>query len=362
MRVLNAVCTQELIQQAHEQDTDDSYTSSVSIPLLFYDWRGEERAEKPIKAPAAAKSVEEIHNWFSYYLLGKDFDEDQATALKVTNASALWGAFVDGKLTYEYSELVRQRFGEAVLPAISYLLENFLPYRRYITELRTVENDCLDSGDVGAYALSMLRFGFSLSPDAIRPGVDAKLHDVIQRIEEIKVEKLDELLREDIGMRGIVYAFGSLFRAIRPNNWLEYAVWFTDAVNMAVEGGWLTKRGTVAARHLHQIAMDQNGSIINYRLEHAGSSLGAYVEMLVFSYANLRKWEVDWDQIRDDTLTRLRGTLLRGYKKEVRLELKEYDEFKEGGTPLTEAVRKEAEKRVRVHMRRLENALSKTVD
>ena len=73
-------------------------------------------------------------------------------------------------------------------------------------------------------------------------------------------------------------------------------------------------------------------------------------------------WEVDWDHIRDDTLTRLRGTLLRGYKKEVRLELKEYDEFKEGNTPLTEAVRKEAEKRVRVHMRRLENALSKTVD
>lgn len=355
---INAVCTQELIQHSHDNDTKRRPVTST-VPLLFYDWRGEERAGRPVDAPVSIKTVKEIHNWFATYILNDDFQDEQKVALKVVPDNPLNGAYADRKLTYDYSQLARDQFKAVLLPAITHLLENFTPYQNYIADLRRLERQCLRRGDIGSYAISQLRFGSSLAPDPIRPQVNAMVQDFEQRVAEFKKAQIGDLLLDDVGMRGIVSGFGTLFRSLGPpENWLDYATWFTAAINSAFEAGWFDKDGRLAKPHLRHVAVDQNGYTINYRLDHAPAALGAYVEMLVLTYGDLDAWgNIDLDPVRDNALSRLRSTLLRGYKKEVRLILREKDEFRDGGRPLTRAVEKEAQKRVNRRIRRFEQKL-----
>ncbi|MXY52903.1 MAG: hypothetical protein F4Y86_10325 [Gammaproteobacteria bacterium] len=354
---INAVCTQELIEHSHRIDAEGE--SRRTVPLLFYDWRGEERDGRPISSPVAMKSVEEINNWFHYYILGEDLSPAQKVALKVTPATSLNGAFVDQRLNYQYSNLAREQFRTTVLPAVTFFLENFKPYSDYIGHIRKMEKDCTDGDDIGSYALSRLRFGTILAPDPILAAVDERVREVVAAVDSIKNSSFGRLLREDIGMRGIVCAFGSLFEALGPpGDWLAYAKWFTKATNAAYSAGLLTVENRQTRRLLHQIAIGHNDDTINYRLGDAESALGAYVELLVYVYGDdVEDFEEYWDQIWDSAFSRLLATLTRGYKKEVRLELKEKEEYRDGGKKLTEAVKKEAEKRARRHVGRLEKAL-----
>ena len=269
------------------------------------------------------------------------------------------GAFVDGQLNYDYARLTRMQFQEVLLPAMTFVLENFRPYKDYIDHIRKLERDCRSEGDIGSYALAVLRFGTSLAPDPIKGAVDSKFREIVGDVDVIKRACIIQLLREDIGMRGVISAFGTLFRAIKPQEgWLVYAKWFTAAVNQAYEEKWLSLDVRQTRRHLHQIVIDHNDATINYRLQDADDALGAYVVLLVWIYSDdVEEWNVDWDEIWDNAVTGLRRTLLRGYKKEARLELKEKEEFRDGGKPLTEAVNKEAAKRVSRHVKRLEKAL-----
>ena len=354
---INHVCTQELIEHSHRIDAEGQ--NRRTVPLLFYDWRGEERDGRPINSPVAVKSVEEIDNWFRYYILGDDLTPAQKIALKVTPATPLNRAFVDEALNYQYSEMAREQFCATILPAVTFFLENFKPYSDYISHIRKMEMECIDGDDIGSFALSRLRFGTSLAPDPILEAVDERVREIVGKVDDIKRSSFGELLRDDIGMRGIVCAFGSLFEALGPpEDWLVYAKWFTKAVNQAYDAGYLTIEDSQTKRLLHQIAVGHNDDTINYRLEHAESALGAYVELLVYAYCDdVDEYEGYWDQIWDSAFSRLRSTLTRGYKKEVRLVLKEKEEYRDGGKQLTEAVRKEAEKRAKRHIVRLEKAL-----
>ena len=154
---VNSVCVQELVQHSHEADTRTD-SQKRGVPLLFYDWRGEERDGRPVSSPVAVKSVEEVHNWFSHYILGADFQPAQKEALRVTPVNDLNGAFVDGQLNYDYARLTRRQFQEVLLPAMTFVLENFKPYKDYIDHIRKLERDCRSEGDIGSYALALLRF------------------------------------------------------------------------------------------------------------------------------------------------------------------------------------------------------------
>ena len=91
---VNSVCTQELVQLSHENDLVPSDQREPGrLPLLFFDWRGEESEKRRVHAPAAVKNIEEIHDWFEYYILGEDFSDDQEVALGVDPTHQLHDAF-----------------------------------------------------------------------------------------------------------------------------------------------------------------------------------------------------------------------------------------------------------------------------
>ena len=360
---VNSVCTQELIQLAHQNDlTPGDERDRRRLPLLCYEWRGEESEKQRVHAPAALKTVEEIFHWFEYYVLGEDFTDHQETALGVDPGQPLHSTFHTKKLSHSDSKLVRELAHETILPALCYLLENFLPYRSYVSALRELEQQYEQDSqsDLGRHAFHELRFGTNLAPEANRPEVEKLLIGVKAKIADAKEKHLHTPIDLDIGMRGVVCAFGTLRYSFGNPEWMEYSKWFVDALNRVYDQGWLDLRPHAKRRHfLRHVAEDHSEDIINYRLIDADAALGAYLQLLVVAHGQQvpEGWIDDGRVLKEELLEKLTARVVRGFRKEVRPKLR--PSFPDGGTPLTDAVNQEAEKLARRHIRRLERELEK---
>ncbi len=360
-RSVNCVASQELLERAHANDLRSGPDRRrESVPLLFFDWRGHEQGGQPVMAKAAVKSIVEIRSWFESYVLGEDFCEFQQETLDIGNAPReLRSAFRREMLTFEASRQMRERLGEKVLPALAHLLETFEPYRRYIEALRDLEDKYYRGSDLQHHAFDSLRFGNSYAIEANQVQVAELAHSLEVEIEKLRRDCLPPWLREDIGARGVVWAFGHLVWQFGVRDWMEYATWFTENLNFAFLEGWLdTRPRRKGSHHLRHVTQDHNGNVTNYRLEHAGKALGAYVALLVGAYgAPPEHWQAGWPSLREALLVALEKTLVRGYKKEVRPGLKET--YPAGGRDLTDAVNAEAEKLAGRQIRRFYGALAK---
>ena len=366
---VNALCTQELLERSHSNDLmpHESRDSSV-LPLLFFDWRGEERDQKRIQAPAAVKSVEEIYEWFRYYILGEDYSETQEMALGMNPTHPLHAWFYDNrrnntrKLDHAASQGFRDLVNEEVLPAVTHVLENFIPFRSYAGDLRALENEYNGKSDFARHAFYELRFGTNPAMDANKQDVERILIDLKEEIDERKRKHLSEPFNRDIGMRGVMFAFGHLRGWLGKPTWGEYARWFRRALNGAYTAGWFDLDRLPGRDHLVQVAKDHNDAIINYRLHQVDDAIGAFVSLVVATFgAPLpAAWAKDEPAAREDCLERLEGVLRRGYKKQVRPVLK--DDHPDGGKKLTDAVNVEAAKLAGRHIRRIEQALRKVAE
>ena len=347
---VNSVVTQELVQIAHKNDLSAD-RKEHQVPLLFYDWRGEQSEVQGSQAPAAVKSVLEISNWFEYYLLGEDFGDDQKAALDIEprgKTRDLQRAFKRNKLTHLDSDLLRERANETVLPAICHLLENFQPYRTYVEELHALERKYTAQSDLGRHAFDELRFGTSHALESNRDEVKDLLGQIKNEIEQLKRRCLNKLIFLDIGSRGIVCALGALRLSLGTPDWMEVATWFTKALNKLYENKWLTLPSTSTGNDdnfLLHVAVDHNDVIINNRLNEAEHALGAYLQLLVLAYGHAMptNWnaQAKMSEIKEELVDRLSVRIVRGFKKELRPKLRET--FPDGGRPLTEAVNKQAE-------------------
>lgn len=360
---VNAVCTQELVQLAHSNDlasTDKQIRSR--LPLLFYDWRGEESEKRRVHAPAAVKNIEEVHDWFEYYILGEDFSDDQEIALGIEPAHRLHDAFHDETLNHADSKQLRQLARQEVLPAVAYLLEHFKPYRSYVTALRELEQkyEQQEVSDLARHAFYELRFGTNLAPESVKPNVEKVLAGLKEQIEDLKGSYLQPPIDLDIGMRGVVCAFGNLHYIFGRPAWMKYAKWFVEALNRLYDDGWLALRRRTKKRNLLlHIVEDHNETVVNYRLEDAEYALGAYLQLFMTAYGSPlpKKWGNGWPAWKDDLLETVRARILRGYKKQIRPQLR--SEYPDGGRPLTDAVNKEASRLAGKHILRLERELEK---
>ena len=362
---VNCICTQELLERSHSNDLlQPLERKGTYLPLLFFDWRGEERRGQPVHAPAAVKNIAEVRDWFQYYILGEDYADVQELALGINPAHQLHSAFHANrksgtrKLDHAASLQIREIAKREVLPGVSYLLENFAPYREYTGELRSLEETYNEQSDLARHAFYELRFGTNPALDANKDDVERILQSLKEDIERKK--NFDELVRLDIGMRGVMFAFGDLRRVFGRPEWTEYAGWFTSALNLAYEDGWLDL--SVRARgqsYLVHIVKDHNDGIVNYRLGDIDDALGAYISLVVVAYGRPlpSEWLGEQTAFKEERLERLEGTIRRGYKKEVRPGFREA--FPNGGRELTAAVNKEATKLANRHVRRIEQAVRK---
>ena len=360
-----AVCTQEVLQHSHANDTLPTGRRDTSrVPLLFYDWRGEERDRKRIPSPAAVKTVDEIHAWLQHYILGDEFSDAQEVALGVMPTDTLKAAFHEERLTHPAATLVRERFRDSVMPGLVHLLEHFTPYRRYIAELRALERQSTmeSHNDLAAHAFDHLRFGSHHAPDALASDVQSVVEEMEGRIRALKSECLPELIANDIGMRGIVWGFGYLYGWAEGADWSNHAREFTTALNRVFDDDWLdVGPGATHRSSLRHVVHDHNETFVNYRLEHAENALGPYVALLVVAHGVqwAETWPNDWRGLREGLADELHNTVIRGYKKEVRPQLRE--QYPNGGRELTAAVDSKAREKAGRQMRRFERKLDAIV-
>ncbi len=358
---VNALAVQELLERSHSNDLEPPEKRREDrLPLLFFDWRGLERDREAVQAPAAVKPVKEIRLWFEEYVLGEDFSPSQEMALGVNPGERLKEAFVAQNLDYAASELVRHRLQDSVLPAVSHVLENFHPYREYIARLRGLE-EMYDCGiDLQQHAFDLLRFGSTQELGANKQQVDEIEGALHAEIEDLKRDCLRSPLDLDVGMRGVMQAFGGLiWEFCYEPEWMEYAEWFTDVLNLVYADGWFEpgprKKG---GKYLRHVIWDQNDGVVNYRRQHAKSALGAYVSLLIGAKAAPPDgWCPEWPTVRAGLLDRLESTVVRGYKKEIHPVLKEL--YPNGGAELNAAKKEEAEKLAGRQMRRFERAMER---
>ena len=363
---VNAVAAQEVLERAHSNDLLPRHERRrETTPLLMFDWRGLEKDGEPVPSPAALKSVVEVRDWFNEYLLGEDFSEYQADHLGIIADPRFDTAWTRQRLDYATSRLVREKVGDAAMvPALLHLLENFEPYRRYIECLRSLEDEYYSGNDLQHHAFDRLRFGSSGEETANKFEVDDVERSLLVEIERVRKECLQPAVPfdQDIGMRGVVWAFGELSWRFECEDWMEYAEWFTFGLNLAYEGGWLDPAyGREGHGHLRHVIVDHNGNVTNYRLKDARGAFGPYVALVVGSLAEPRDlWAADWNTLYGTLLEALTKTIVRGYKKEERPKL--LPSYPQMGKPLTAAVKAAAAKRAGRQVRRFAQALIRAAE
>jgi len=330
---VNAVCTQELIQLAHANDVKKlSQRNRNMVPLIFYDWRGQTKDGKRITAPASIKNIIEIHSWFESYILGQDGSTEQETALGLEDMIPPLKSFgEDLTLDTEDQHRIREQFRKTVLPGLSYLLENFSPYKKYIAECRTLEEKARQEHDTSKHAFMKLRFGSSRAPEHIKDDVDEKLRELIRKLSNIKRRTFKELLGFEIGMRGIIFAFGkgkSYYDQFlgKTNSWLDYAEWFTSKSNSVYNDGWFESYDELDEKvrdFMTHLAYDSAGTIINYKIEDVPKAFGALLIILIFSKDQSKIGKERLENIWDDYSDSIENQYKRGFRKLHRSVLKE---------------------------------------
>jgi hypothetical protein len=327
---VNSVCTQVLIQDAHQNDVKPlQKRNNLKVPLLVYDWRGVAKRHAKDAAPAALFSVQEIHGWLVHYLLGDDGEKSQREALSLDDMIPPLESYQTGSpaLTHSDANRIRGRFAETLLPGINIVLEEFQPTKEYTTKLRVLESRYIEASDIDRHAFMKIRFGASREPVDLVTQVESRAASIRSELEALKSDTLPELLRRDIGMRGVMSAFGnakSFYDDInsRTSEWVEYAEWFTHGVNKIYAERWFDGYHEQSREHrriLTHICFDEAGSITNYKYEQVSDGFGALLTFLVFSGRTADKaLSVIWDDISEQ----LRTPLRRGFRGAHRRDLK----------------------------------------
>lgn len=366
---INHVCVQELLQSSHSNDVKEPGKREPSkLPLLFFDWRGLEEDGRRTPVVGTMYTVEEIDDWFEYYLLGQNFSIEQESALRVRpTETTLKAIFAQKRMSIQQCEAVRTKFRSTVLPGIEYFLQNFRPLCEYVAALRKTEESFCSKGDIYRHAFHDLRFGCNQASDHLQPTVQQAVDEITSEIHRTKTKMIKEPLRRDVGIRGVVCAFGELRTRLfqvdgfQPD-WLEYAKWFTENVNAVYDAKWIDDTDTKKREHRLHVTHDHNDVVANYRLNDVKDAFGAYLAIVIAYMAARRKSVVDETfagQIWDAYTNPLFDTIQRGYRKQWRPQLKEkYPLPKE----LNAAVKKKAEQSTTKQLERFAEVLQQLLN
>jgi hypothetical protein len=298
----NSVCTQEFVRHCHSNDIKPVEDRDPTVmPLLLIDWRGETSGHRPVTTPAALISVEEIKLWHDSFLIGEDFGYQQKAILGVDDAMPPISGFrKDGSLSPQEADWIRDQYTERILPGIMAFFRGFDPYREYIANLRAKEIELLADSDISQHAFMKLRFG---THDAT--GDEAQLVDkfyarLVQDVGSLKDKTLDHLLKYDIGIRAVVYAFGKLKTVVDDErlskgedrwSWVEYSETVVPFFNEVRNEKWFAADGDATdfdgpdeiPEFLSLIAFDASGGITNYRISDMDGGLGSLIMLVIAS-------------------------------------------------------------------------------
>lgn len=334
---VNALCVQELLEYSHKNDLEDiDKRKNNIIPLYFYDWQNKVVNKKQVENPASLKSVEEMYLLFNWYILKDDGSNEQASELGLTDLVPpldAWGPKV--AISNSDSSRIRQQFNMLVFPGLKQLLENFHPYKIYIEKARKIEKDAIKKrGGNAAHALIKLKFGSHNGPIDQEEFINSEYIKIKLEFEKVKSE-IDELIRLDIGLRAICYAFSEVrFKLTVFFNeyisWNDFSIEFTEILNILYTKKWFKgakESDQQIKKYLTYLTFDDNDGIINYKPQNSKDGLGSILVILVFSKLMKNKRftvKKDWfEEIWADYSQNLLKSYEKGLKRVIKAKIED---------------------------------------
>lgn len=368
---VNEICTQEFVNYFHNNDCSDTRDPNI-LPLFLFDWRGSERGSRVVHTPGTIKTVAEIRDWLEFYVMGENFSPEQENILGLEprgETEGLKSAFHLKSLSPANVKSLRDLFNKKILPGLVQVIQEFTPIKNYGSKVRSIEEDFLTKSSEARHAFSKFRFGTSRAHSTLYKIIDQHELKIIEEIDSAKDSCIPDLIRKDIGMRGIIYAYGKIFRDLHyklEKDFLEYSEWYKTKINVLYEEGWFGPfKGSNAAstnryKYLRHIAYSHTDEIINYRLDDSRKALGCLITMIILSkaYADDELDKTTFLSSYNFQRDILQSTVTAGFKKQVRPKVVEDLPNDSNAKAINAEIKKRAENLAGKHLKMIDDELS----
>jgi hypothetical protein len=334
---IECLCVQELVSAFHENETIDNKKNPSYPPLYTIDWIGINSDASLLKDSQYLFSNIELRNWMRSYLIGEDFsseekknDKQQIQRLDLLDMDLDFLIKGTRILSHNDSLKIRKKFNKKIRKPFIYFLTNLHPIKNYIEMCRKYENEnSIDNSQQQAFYA--LRYGDARIENSNRVEVERYIRSNSERIVAFKKEVMSEFFRQDICLRGFVFAYSEMYDIYKyylqePLDWQDYTTKFLDAFNSLISEGWCESRDDLDVEKrelLTHICHDDTGKRINYKIEDVKNAWGIFVVMHVLHYAS--EHDLIPPEYKTERWTyykgRLQSTLEKGFRDVVKREV-----------------------------------------
>lgn len=327
---IECLCVQEILSAIHENDISNQQNESYP-PLYLLDWLGVNKETSLLKDTRYLFSNIELRNWIGEWLIGKDFDPNERkvdiTQLHRLELLDIELEFLNNKslISQIDAKKIRKQFNSLIKIPFLKFLTGLSPINNYISECRAYEKENF-SDDAAKIAFSQLRYGYATKEESNKNEIDNFEKAFKDKMLDLKKENLSEFFRQDICLRGFVYAYSELYDIYkgyinRNLDWIEYTDLFLPAFNNVILSGWCEGYDTLDPDKkdmLTHICHNDVGKRINYKPQDVKNAWGLFIIMSVLDFASkngLFENAIDckkqtWESINN----RLENTLQKGFR------------------------------------------------
>jgi hypothetical protein len=339
---LECLCVQEIVGAFHENETQEDKKRKELPPLYLIDWIGLNKDSSLLKDTRYLFSNIELRAWIREYLVGEDFSPterkaDKLQLLRLELIDINLDCFNRGSsvLTHDDAKKIRKKFNSTIrAPFIDFLIQ-LSPIEIFIKKCRDYEEEnSSESSQITAF--SELRYGYSQMENSNKNEIITYINNFKTIILSFKKESMSDFFRQDICMRGIVFAYSELYDVYKsylkePLEWQVYNEKFLKSFNKFIEEGWCDNREDLddeKREYLTHVSHDDTGKVVNYKLEHVKNAWGVFVSMHVLKNAvdaeviPIEYMDDLWSNYRD----RLFSTLQKGFRDVVKREVAQIQE------------------------------------
>jgi hypothetical protein len=320
-----AIIAQEFVQYSHEADIDDI----GHFPMSALRWR--DGSEASIGEKHKLLQLAEVYDLIEDLMLGDRRGGHRAASARLLAPLDLDGGRLQELLVapalnadeaHELRELAREHF----VPAFSALVVGLTPFREHAQRVRVIEKRLLDDGERGSAALHAIRIGGA--------GNWRNRTDVAQLVVksvadmERSVRSIPELLRHDIGLRGVVSGFMQVLPLLRESDGDDAELHslvnrYFKGLNGRLAEGWMVGVNERMVRHLRHVTRKETGAVANYRLDDVPDALGALCAAIASTAICPRNSAKFKAFLKDCLRKRLFETVRQGYVGELKRQYKD---------------------------------------
>ena len=327
---IECLCVQELLSAFHQNEFSDDQKDTYP-PMYLLDWLGDNKESILLKDTRYLFSNIELRNWIREYLIGEDFkawerktDKLQMRRLELQDIELDFLKDIT-RLSQSDAGKIRKKFNQLIGPYFIHFLTSLEPISNYIEECKHYENENSED-DAQMTAFSQLRYGYTTKSKSNVDEIETFENAFKVKFIALKKNQLSEFMRQDISMRGFVYAYSELYDIYKgivnkELGWSEYTNLFLPAFNDLIKSGWCEDYESLDPHKkemLTHICHSDVGKRINYKLHDVKNAWGIFVIMSILDYSSRNNLfrsadmckQQTWELMKD----RFESTLQKGFR------------------------------------------------